>query len=113
MVSLNKLKCVACRGGEPTLTHSEIEALSPEVSEWSVIEIGGINHLVREFRFKNFVEALDFTNRVGQIAEMENHHPMLITEWGKVSVHWWTHKISGLHKNDFIMAAKVDQLFSG
>ena len=113
MVMLNELKCVACRGGEPTLTLSEIEALSPQVSKWSVIEDGGINHLVREFKFNNFLNALDFTYSVGQIAEAENHHPMLITEWGKVSVHWWTHKIGGLHKNDFIMAAKVDQLFSG
>jgi 4a-hydroxytetrahydrobiopterin dehydratase len=75
--------------------------------------MGGTNHLMRVFKFKNFVEALDFTNGVGRIAEIENHHPMIITEWGKVSVHWWTHKIGGLHKNDFIMAAKVDQLFNG
>jgi len=65
------------------------------------------------FTIPNFVEALNFTNKVGALAESEGHHPALLTEWGKVTVTWWTHKIGGLHRNDFIMAAKTDQLYAG
>ncbi len=108
MESLVGLKCVACRSGEPTLTDAEIAAYKPQVPEWQVVERDGIKRLERTFKFKNFVEALDFTNRVGQIAEEEGHHPMICTEWGKVTVTWWTHKIRGLHKNDFIVASKTD-----
>ena len=75
-----------------------------------MIEVDGIPCLERVFKFKNFAEALEFTNQVGAIAEEEDHHPKLVTEWGKVSVQWWTHKIKGLHKNDYIMAAKTDLL---
>jgi 4a-hydroxytetrahydrobiopterin dehydratase len=110
---LSQMKCVACRGGEPTLSEGEIYQLQPQVPDWEVKIIEGINHLVREFKFKNFREALFFTNHVGEIAEEEQHHPLIVTEWGRVTIHWWTHKIGGLHKNDFIMAAKVDVLFAG
>lgn len=110
---LSQMKCVACRGGEPTLSAAEIYQLQEQVPDWEVKIIEGINHLVREFKFKNFREALLFTNQVGEIAEEEQHHPLIVTEWGKVTIHWWTHKIGGLHKNDFIMAAKVDVLFAG
>jgi 4a-hydroxytetrahydrobiopterin dehydratase len=71
----------------------------------------GIPHLTRRFAFDNFAHALTFTNRVGDIAEQEGHHPALLTEWGKVTVSWWTHAIGGLHKNDFVMAAKTDEVF--
>jgi len=111
MDNLSSLKCVACRGGEPTLTDAEIAELHPQVSEWQVKEIDGINRLERVFKFKNFVQALDFTNKVGATAEEEDHHPLIITEYGRVTVNWWTHVVKGLHKNDFIMAAKTDQLF--
>ena len=111
MDNLSSLKCVACRGGEPTLTDSEIAEFHPQVSEWQVKEINGINRLERVFTFKNFVEALAFTNKVGAIAEEQDHHPMLVTEYGRVTVNWWTHVVKGLHKNDFVMAAKTDQLF--
>lgn len=111
MDNLSSLKCVACRGGEPTLTDAEIAELHTQVSEWQVKEINGINRLERVFKFKNFIEALAFTNKVGAIAEDENHHPLIITEYGRVTVNWWTHVVKGLHKNDFIMAAKTDQLF--
>jgi len=104
------MKCVACRGGEPTLTDAEIAALHPQVPEWSVLEVDGVRRLERAFKFKNFAEALGFANRVGEIAEAEGHHPAILTEWGRVGVTWWTHKIKGLHKNDFIMAAKTDGL---
>jgi 4a-hydroxytetrahydrobiopterin dehydratase len=103
------MKCTACRGGEPTLTDAEIANLHPQVPEWSVMEKDGIKRLERAFKFKNFAEALAFTNRVGKIAEEQGHHPAIMTEWGKVTVTWWTHKIKGLHQNDFIMAAKTDR----
>jgi len=111
MSSLGDFRCVPCRGGEPVLTDEEIAALRPQVPEWAVSEVDGIRHLERVFKFKNFVQALEFTNQVGALAEAEGHHPALLTEWGRVTVTWWTHKIKGLHRNDFIMAAKTDQLF--
>lgn len=110
MNTLAHQKCVACRGGEPTLTDAEIAELQPQVPEWHVREVDGMKRLERVFKFKNFVQALEFANQIGAIAEEENHHPLLVVEWGRVTVNWWTHKIGGLHKNDFIMAAKVDEL---
>jgi 4a-hydroxytetrahydrobiopterin dehydratase len=76
-----------------------------------VIEVEGMQRLERTFKFKNFAQALEFTNKVGAIAEEEDHHPRIVTEWGKVTLQWWTHVIGGLHKNDFIMAAKSDELY--
>jgi 4a-hydroxytetrahydrobiopterin dehydratase len=110
MNSLSHLKCVACRPGEPKLTAPEIELLQPQVPAWAVVEVDGVSRLERSFVFKDFAGALAFTNMVGEIAESEGHHPQLVTEWGKVLVAWWTHKIGGLHRNDFIMAAKTDAL---
>ena len=104
-------KCVACRGGEPTLTDAEIEGFLLQIHEWRVKEVNGMKRLEKSFKFKSFVQALEFTNKIGRIAEEEDHHPLIITEWGKVTVDWWTHKIGGLHKNDFIMAAKTDELY--
>ncbi len=112
MSSLIGMKCVACRKGEPTVTDAEIAELHPQVPEWQVVEREGIKSLERVFKFENFAQALGFTNRVGEIAEAEGHHPVLVTEWGRVTVSWWTHKIRGLHRNDFIMAAKSDQVYS-
>lgn len=112
MDDLKQMNCVACRGGEPTLTSAEIANLKQQVPEWQVIEVGGEKRLQRTFKFKNFAQALEFTNKVGEAAEAEDHHPALLTEWGKVTVTWWTHKIGGLHRNDFIMAAKSDDLYS-
>jgi len=74
------------------------------------VEKDGIKRLERVFRFEDFAEAMAFTEKVAGIAESEGHHPALLTEWGRVTVTWWTHKIRGLHKNDFIMAAKTDML---
>ena len=110
MTNLSQQKCVACRGGEPTLTDAEIAELQPQVAEWQVKEVDGMKRLERVFKFKNFAQALEFTNKIGAIAEEENHHPLIITEWGRVTLQWWTHKIGGLHKNDFIMAARADSL---
>lgn len=111
METLKELKCVPCRGGEPPLTSEQVAGLKPGVPDWQVIEVDGEQRLQRTFKFKNFAEAMAFTNKVGEIAEAEDHHPALLTEWGKVTVTWWTHKIKGLHKNDFIMAAKTDEIF--
>ena len=110
--ALTKMKCIPCRGGEPTVTDLEIKGFHPQVSEWEIIERNNIKRLERVFRFKNFRQALEFTNKIGDIAEQEGHHPVIVTEWGRVKVSWWTHKIKGLHQNDFIMAAKTDELYS-
>jgi 4a-hydroxytetrahydrobiopterin dehydratase len=110
MTALKELKCVPCRGGIPPLNNEESAAFMPQVSEWEIIDLDGIKRLQRVFKFKNFAEALYFTNQVGALAEVEDHHPAILTEWGKVTVTWWTHKIKGLHQNDFIMAAKTDAL---
>ena len=110
MMNLSQQKCVACRGDEPMLSDSEVEDLLPQVPDWQVKQVNGENRLERVFKFKNFSQALDFTNKVGAIAEQEDHHPLIVTEWGKVTVAWWTHTIGGLHKNDFIMAARTDEL---
>lgn len=112
MGELKAMKCVPCRGSEPTLNDEQIEKMKPQVPDWDVIEVDGEKRLQRSFKFKGFTRALDFTNQVGKIAEEQDHHPALITEWGKVTVTWWTHKIGGLHQNDFIMAAKTDDLYS-
>ena len=111
MDQLTQLKCTACRGGEPTVTDAEIAEFKPQVPEWKIVEVDGIKRLERVFKFKDFVSALAFTNKVGEMAESEGHHPALLTEWGRVTVTWWTHKIRGLHRNDFIMAAKTDELY--
>ena len=112
MENLAAGKCVACRKGEPMLTDAEIEDLLPQVPQWQVREVDGMKRLERTFKFKNFTQALEFTNKVGAIAEEEDHHPRIVTEWGKVNLQWWTHVIGGLHNNDFIMAAKSDELAS-
>lgn len=111
MKSLAEMKCVPCQGGEPTVTEAEMAELKPKVPEWQVVEQDGVKRLKRVFKFDDFAQALAFTNRVGEIAEEEGHHPVLVTTWGRVTVSWWTHKIGGLHQNDFVMAAKTDQLY--
>lgn len=112
MDQLTQLKCTACRGDEPTLTDAQIAELHPQVPNWQVVERDNIKRLERTFKFDNFVHALAFTNKVGELAEEEGHHPAILTEWGRVTVTWWTHKIKGLHQNDFIMAAKSDQAYA-
>lgn len=110
MTNLAGMKCVACRGDEPKLTDAEIEDLLLQLHQWQVKDIDGVKRLEKVFKFKNFIQALEFTNRIGEIAEQEDHHPLIITEWGRVTLQWWTHIIKGLHKNDFIMAAKSDAI---
>ena len=109
MVSQLALKeCVPCRGGVPPLPGERVEALLKELDGWAVEEE---YHLTRTFKFADFAEALAFVNRVGAIAEQQNHHPDVHLAWGKVRVEVWTHKISGLTESDFIFAAKVDAAF--
>jgi 4a-hydroxytetrahydrobiopterin dehydratase len=110
MKTLSAERCVACRRDSPRVTEAEIAELGREVPDWQLVEREGITRLERLFPFPSFAAALAFTNRVGALAEEEGHHPALLTEWGRVTVTWWTHKIRGLHRNDFIMAAKTGAL---
>ncbi len=112
MTDLTQMKCVACRADSPQVTDAEIAAYQPQVPEWRVIERDHIRHLERVFKVTDFKAALGFTLLVGSLAEVEGHHPALLTEWGKVTVTWWTHSIHGLHRNDFIMAAKTDAVYA-
>ena len=105
------MTCVACRRDAPTVTDAEIASFHPQVPDWEIVERDGVDRLQRAFAFDNFVDALAFTNRVGELAEEQAHHPALLTEWGRTTVTWWTHKIKGLHRNDFVMAAKTDLLY--
>lgn len=110
MAELSTMKCTACRGDEPPLSDDEIESMRPQVPDWDLVERGGANRLRRTFRFKDFAQALAFTQKVGAAAEEQGHHPRIVTEWGRVTVDWYTHKIKGLHQNDFVMAARTDKL---
>jgi 4a-hydroxytetrahydrobiopterin dehydratase len=110
MTTLEESKCTACRSDSPRVTDEEIAELKPQIPDWQIVERDGVPQLERIFRRKNFVEALELTNKVGALAESEGHHPAILTQWGSVTVTWWTHKIRGLHRNDFIMAAKSDRL---
>lgn len=110
MTALHEQKCEACQIGATCISDDEQARLLPELPGWQVIDVDGIKQLQKVFRFRDFVEALAFTQQVGELAERFDHHPALLTEWGKVTVSWWTHKIQGLHKTDFILAAKTDQL---
>lgn len=112
MSNLAQQTCEACKPDAPTLSDSEINELKPDVPEWEVKEIDGEKRLSRQFKFKNFAQALAFTQTVGDMAEEADHHPAILTEYGKVTVDWWTHKIGGLHKNDFVMAAKTDKAYT-
>ena len=112
MEELSEMACEACRAGAPLATREEMAAFLPQLPAWRLVDVDGVERIEREFEFRNFPEALAFTNRVGELAEEVNHHPMIRTEWGRVTVAWWTHKIRGLHRNDFIMARRTDEAFS-
>ena len=109
MADLYRQKCVACHSGEPSLRETEIYRWHQHIPKWDVKEVDGIKRLVRVFRFGSYADALEFTRRAGELAERENHHPVVLMEHTTVTLHWWTHKVKGLHKNDFIMAAKMDK----
>jgi 4a-hydroxytetrahydrobiopterin dehydratase len=108
MVALAEKDCVPCKGGVPPLKGNDLAKLRSELKQdWQVVKE---HHLEREFKFKDFKEALGFTNKVGELAEQQGHHPDIALSWGKVKVTIWTHKIDGLTESDFVLAAKVDKL---
>ena len=108
MSELSQKQCVPCRGGVPSLNPDEMKFLHRQLREgWRVVNE---HHLEREWGFKDFKEALTFTNRVGTLAEEQGHHPDILLAWGKVKITLWTHKIDGLTESDFILAAKIDDL---
>lgn len=112
MSDLSSKPCEVCRHGASPATADEIKQFMSQLPDWDIIDIEGVPRLIRSITFKSFKQALTFTNQVGTIAEAEQHHPAILTEWGKVTISWWTHKIGGLHRNDFIMAAKTDRLLA-
>ena len=112
MSELKNEACEACSKDSPLATEEEKRTLGADVPEWRMVTRNGEEQLERTFKLKNFAQALAFTNQVGEIAEEADHHPMIVTEYGKVTVVWWTHKIGGLHRNDFVMAAKTDDLYN-
>jgi 4a-hydroxytetrahydrobiopterin dehydratase len=111
MVELSQQSCEACRVGAARISDADLRALMPNIPDWSVVAVDDIKRLTREFSFKDFEQAMAFSDRVGDIAEAAGHHPAILTEWGKVTVTWWSHKIKGLHKNDLIMAARTDEVY--
>ncbi len=106
MDDLASRNCLPCKGGIPHLTAETIGVLRKHIPSWEVVE----DRLRKKFRFKDFQSALDFVNRIGRIAEEEQHHPDLLLSWGKVEAEIRTHAIDGLSENDFILAAKIDRL---
>lgn len=109
---LTREKCVACRRDSPKVTDAEVAELSPQVPDWEITNYDGIKCIQRGFKFRNFADAMVFTQKVSEAAEEDGHHPRIILEWGHVEVDWWSHKIRGLHRNDFIMAAKTDAIYN-
>jgi 4a-hydroxytetrahydrobiopterin dehydratase len=107
MENLAQKKCIPCSGDVPRLKGKGIYRYLQKVKEWKVINE---HHLTRQYTFPDFKTALDFVNKVGSIAERENHHPDICLSWGEVSINIYTHKIDGLFENDFILAAKIDQI---
>ena len=107
MSELASKTCVPCRGGVPPLKGEELTKLAKQLSGWNVIDE---HHIEKTFTFSDFRKALEFTNRVGELAEQQGHHPDIFLAWGKVGIKTWTHKIDGLTESDFILAAKIDKL---
>ncbi|WP_370280849.1 4a-hydroxytetrahydrobiopterin dehydratase [Pontibacterium sp.] len=111
MSTLASQECTACRADSPQVGEHEADELLAQLPEWQMISASGVPQLERTYKFRNFADALAFTNKVGELAESLNHHPDISLGWGYVRLIWYTHAISGLHQNDFICAAKSDQLF--
>jgi 4a-hydroxytetrahydrobiopterin dehydratase len=112
-MALKDESCTACRPGSPQVTGAQATALLREIPGWNLVERDGVSRLERVFTFANFVDALAFTNAIGALAEDAGHHPAITTEWGRATVAWWTHAITGLHRNDFVMAAKTGARYPG
>ena len=107
-MSLKERKCEACTIDAPLVSDSVAKVLLLELDGWVIESDSGINQLIKTYKFSNYAESLDFSNKVADLAESEDHHPKIVLEYGSVEVSWWSHKIKGLHKNDFICAAKTD-----
>ena len=112
MTDLSEQGCEACRADAALISEDELSRLMPAIPDWQVVVVDAVMQLTRVFSFSNFAQAMEFSNRVGDIAEAEDHHPAILTEWGKVTITWWSHKIRGLHNNDLIMAARTDQVYA-
>ncbi len=110
MENLSEQLCEVCRVGAPQLSQAELDELASQIPGWEVVDVDAVPQLRKKFSFKNFVLAMEFANKVGELAEQANHHPAITVEWGSTVVCWWTHKINGIHQNDAIMAAKTDAL---
>ena len=113
MIKLSEVNCDACKLDAKRLNQDEINKQINQLPDWNVIEDNAeqpINKLRRSFKFKNFIDALAFTNKVGALAEEHGHHPDILTEWGKVTVTWWSHKVKGLHQLDFVLALRTNEL---
>jgi len=108
---LNKQQCEACSIDAPKVSDEELAALIKQIPSWAPIIRDSIMMLERSYVLEDYQQARDFTEQVANLAEQEGHHPAILLEWGKVTVTWWSHKIKGLHRNDFICAAKTDALF--
>ena len=111
MNSLSEQSCEACKVGAPKVSDDELAALLKDIPDWSIEVRDNVMQLEKCFSFKKYVDSVAFTNPVAEVSELQGHHPAVLLEWGKVTVTWWSHKIKALHKNDFIMAAKTDQLY--
>lgn len=109
MSDLTQKKCIPCTVGTPPLKAEKLQSLMKQLTGWTLVNE---HHLEKPFKFKNFVEALAFTNEIGKLAEQEGHHPDILLSWGKVVLTFWTHKINGLSESDFIMAAKSDAIYA-
>ena len=105
-------RCVACRRDSPRVTELEAESLGKLIPDWHRLEVEGVPRLERTFKTKTYPQALEITQKVGELAEFEGHHPVIRTEARRVTVTWWTHAIRWLHRNDYIMAAKTDEIAS-
>jgi 4a-hydroxytetrahydrobiopterin dehydratase len=111
MEQLSAIQFTPFEGNEKALSDTELTEYMTQLPDWTLIEVGGVKRVQRSFAFDTFMDALAFTNSVGELAETMGHHPALLTEWGKTTVTWWTHSLGGLHLNDLIMAARTDQLY--
>jgi 4a-hydroxytetrahydrobiopterin dehydratase len=110
VTNLEKQSCETYHADSKHVSDVELKEYMKQIPNWQVIVESGIRKLKREYLFNNFLAALLFANKVGELAEAHNHHPSLLIEWGKCTVTWWTHQINGLHNNDFILAAKTDRV---
>ncbi|UXZ55851.1 4a-hydroxytetrahydrobiopterin dehydratase [Halomonas sp. 7T] len=110
MSNLSQTHCEPCSGNAEPLSPQACQQHLQSLPEWQIVEHDGIMKLTKPFSFRNFADALAFTQRVGELAEQAGHHPVIATQWGSATVTWWSHEIKGLHLNDFILAARTDEV---